>query len=942
MNGTKFFLLASSLCLGINGTASAQPKTPVFADWHASPKHFAGIMREKERITLDSTKWNAPENNPGRWAFTTSADEHADVALAATITIQQAAKSFRFFGESWSVWPDATYGDQGFEAALLVRAQPARTASDGVLHAGYRVQISHKYQCVALVKYPDGGYVRVVPAEIKLNQPLRLHVSAQGNEIVVRVDDREKIRYSDTLLPIAKGRLGLGVSSGAKISVSAVTLEALPSGKVVAAKPHQPNFSVRTWIGGRPWVFDGDEPILLVPVPEANGINNVKLKPGYKPQLSWNSHWDIQNQGAFSEGTNKNGPTTTSGGGEMLVAKWTARQTKDRFVTRTTLTVGWDKTRGVYRYDVDSELEVLAAEPFHFRYGFDFEHHTPLDPFNWQYLVVQREGGKLERRPVYPIDPGPMNGVEQYQGLRMWYGRHNEEMQVAPAVEYNIDPELNKDKTRKLTTAVCAAFYDTGVSFEPETAKPGTKVRVKYRYTGYPADEAKRVFEASKSHESFMLDAKHHYIFAEWPTLTMRDHVPTDQTWIYGKTPFMSGHNQRPTYELAAIADREPGLVSGRFAMKLGPASFGAARMPIADPLKKGRYMILAECKSVNTHGPGGRIELTVTEPKTAKPIATHKHYVGNGTFAWKTLGFAFEVPHDGCGLTLGFGNAGTGAAYFTQVTFLPLLEFSGLPKNIAAKASGAPTSEGGGPKGLIADYRMVEQKGQHALDFAGGPFGLLELANLDWVIDQGRPAIKIADNTTARKEYPRAGTIERNYLGHASYKDRQSVPAAIAGMHGGGIEWKAFTVAAFIKPAKEMGKSTHGGKGDILGVGARRFILSLYGQQAPYRLGARLNVNDAFIADKTKLEAERWYHVAMTGEPTAEKKWRVKLYVDGVLVQECVTQKFEAPTTIPPSLILGAEIFYLHDAYYRGLIGRTLIFNRVLDGEELAGLAKQ
>jgi hypothetical protein len=63
---------------------------------------------------------------------------------------------------------------------------------------------------------------------------------------------------------------------------------------------------------------------------------------------------------------------------------------------------------------------------------------------------------------------------------------------------------------------------------------------------------------------------------------------------------------------------------------------------------------------------------------------------------------------------------------------------------------------------------------------------------------------------------------------------------------------------------------------------------------------------------------------------------------VDGVLVQECVTQKFEAPTTIPPSLILGAEIFYLHDAYYRGLIGRTLIFNRVLDGEELAGLAKQ
>jgi hypothetical protein len=62
----------------------------------------------------------------------------------------------------------------------------------------------------------------------------------------------------------------------------------------------------------------------------------------------------------------------------------------------------------------------------------------------------------------------------------MWYGRHGEPMTVAPAVEYRIkDPGK-----RKLNTAVCAAFYDTGASFEPETAKPGTKVAVRYRYTG--------------------------------------------------------------------------------------------------------------------------------------------------------------------------------------------------------------------------------------------------------------------------------------------------------------------------------------------------------------------------------------------------------------------------------------------------------------------------
>jgi hypothetical protein len=47
-------------------------------------------------------------------------------------------------------------------------------------------------------------------------------------------------------------------------------------------------------------------------------------------------------------------------------------------------------------------------------------------------------------------------------------------MHVAPAVEYEIKADWNRDPKdvekilpRKLNTAVCAAFYDTGVSFEP-------------------------------------------------------------------------------------------------------------------------------------------------------------------------------------------------------------------------------------------------------------------------------------------------------------------------------------------------------------------------------------------------------------------------------------------------------------------------------------------
>jgi hypothetical protein len=125
------------------------------------------------------------------------------------------------------------------------------------------------------------------------------------------------------------------------------------------------------------------------------------------------------------------------------------------------------------------------------------------------------------------------------------------------------------------------------------------------------------------------------------------------------------------------------------------------------------------------------------------------------------------------------------------------------------------------------------------------------------------------------------------------------------------------------------------------VGVGARRFILALSGREAPYRLSAAIDVNDSVTSD-VRVDAGRWTHVAMTCEATPEKKWRVRLYVDGTASGEGTTQKFSAPASLPPSLILGAEIFYFHDSYYRGLIGRTTIFDRALGEAEIRGLARK
>ena len=65
---------------------------------------------------------------------------------------------------------------------------------------------------------------------------------------------------------------------------------------------------------------------------------------------------------------------------------------------------------------------------------------------------------------------------------------------------------------------VCAAFYDTGVSFPAETLKAGEKVRPLPLHR-LPADEAAKFFREAKIRQS---DARpdHHFIFAEWPKVT--------------------------------------------------------------------------------------------------------------------------------------------------------------------------------------------------------------------------------------------------------------------------------------------------------------------------------------------------------------------------------------------------------------------------------------
>jgi hypothetical protein len=186
------------------------PATEDFTQWQPLPATWQASAAAAESVTL---------HHGGGWAYLVAPGEHLHVDVSAQVTIDSAASQFSFFGSSWSAWPDSTFSDQGFEAGLLLR-------TDEKGSHGYRVQVSHKYQQVALVRFPDGGYLASVQCEVKLHAPIKLRAKIAGNVLRVSVDDKEVIHYVDRLEPaITTGRVAIGVSSNAKVSIAHCTIQ---------------------------------------------------------------------------------------------------------------------------------------------------------------------------------------------------------------------------------------------------------------------------------------------------------------------------------------------------------------------------------------------------------------------------------------------------------------------------------------------------------------------------------------------------------------------------------------------------------------------------------------------------------------------------------------------------------------------------------------------
>ena len=116
--------------------------------------------------------------------------------------------------------------------------------------------------------------------------------------------------------------------------------------------------------------------------------------------------------------------------------------------------------------------------------------------------------------------------------------------------------------------------------------------------------------------------------------------------------------------------------------------------------------------------------------------------------------------------LSVAFGNAGTGEMLITDVEFRRLNEGDAIPAGVTAQPNDKAPAFADAPAGAVADFRMLEGQGYHVLNHAGGDH--LDLANLTWVVDEGRHALRFADNPSGRKDFHPASYIGMHIFGNA------------------------------------------------------------------------------------------------------------------------------------------------------------------------------
>lgn len=881
--------------------------------WSRFPSEYVNASTVGTAIRLwgDGAMYNGAA--PMRYAGLVRDVPSGNGELRFRFAVRQATDRLDYHGQGWAIFQAQDFADGGYDLGAWVRT----TFVAGKPATGYRVQFSKAWGDVTLVKFPGGGYVRSAQLPLAIDQEVAVSVRVVEHELIVSTGGVERFRFYDLDLDAGADTIALGVPLHARVDVWPEAYATLPRAAPSAEPARVPVFSSRPYIGGRWWLFDGAEPIAQYPQHESPQVllwNQVKTVPGKKPQIAFGPHWETSNQGVFALAKNElTGRPVAAGGGDTIDVTWSTRQPDGRFEIRAGMTVRWDSARGSYRYEIASELEVFT-QPFTFSYGFDFEHHAALHPFEWQYHVAKTVSGGFVKRPVFPIDPGVTYGLATSPGMRFWYGQHYGRGSHVPGVEYTVP----QPPVRAASSAICAFYDDSGFALAQETVPAGGIVRERHAYVGLPYAEVDPIYATSTTVDLQMLDPTGTYAFPEWPTQTFSIRRRMDESWTFdlGK-PWLTTPSKRSTYEVADLPEGP--------ALKLPAGAYAKAALPITATLPAGRYLISGMVRTDAPLGPGGRVEITMGGITTT-------HYTGNVTAALAPFAFSITRAAGTVSgqLALAFGNAGGGVVYYRNVNIRALSAGEPDVPPAAMPAYDAPYG------GAVVDYRLLEGGGSKLYDQRGSDIGFAETQRLDWV-DDGGPALRFSDTPAAPPPIPRWGRIDTLLRTSPSYLGKIGIPFLLAGENSGGVSWNEVSIATWAKPdMAQPGSVAH-----VVGLGARKFILRLVGAASPYKLSLQTGLGPANVVESAAVvTGGAWHQLVATGELVSGTVF-ARLYVDGAQVASGTLTGVTMPSVVLPSVVAGGDLYYLSAPYYRGLVGRFAVWDRAIAAGELAGFSR-
>ena len=324
-----------------------------------SPEYYS--LPETARGTFNDDHWTYHTIYPvALWRYALAGKpEWTDYTVDCTLTVEKPAplKGFRG-GETFYnyQWGREAYGS---DAAIVVRYKGPDD--------NYMVRCSTGFGHVELWK-THGGVVQVKPFAFAAGKAYRVSVTAAGPWIIVAVDGKELIRYADPIEPILSGRAGVAVResrtafSGFTVRPAVAPKEAVPA--------HVAKFAVREWVG-KPYIFDGDEPIAWFFRNPSEGIQlrEMKLAPGLMPMV-------MPNLGIASyalDGTKGEYAVTKDGATLAFTSKQKAKEDAFECTGDWTLVYQagqgyiWDKTVKMTANKDKAETDIQIDDPFFYQ-----------------------------------------------------------------------------------------------------------------------------------------------------------------------------------------------------------------------------------------------------------------------------------------------------------------------------------------------------------------------------------------------------------------------------------------------------------------------------------------------------------------------------------------------------------------------------------------------